>query len=135
MPAAAVTTDTPYYVLLDQKTRIGPRVGLQYSGDACAPIYGFSDLDAYGEFRANSERPLTPYPLTKSFLQHEISGPGKGLGLVVVDAAGPNDPVLHASTILAVLEAQQKRGTRLTPTRQLQFDAAANAYRVEDATE
>jgi hypothetical protein len=57
--------------------------------------------------------------------------PGDGLKLVVVDAAGPRDPCLHAATMEAVLEAQENRTAHVTAARHLIFDQEASAYREE----
>ena len=77
---------------------------------------------------------LTPYPLVKVYLRSQISAPSDGLKLVVVDAAGPHEPHLHAATMEAVLEAQENRTTHVTVACQLMFDQEADAYRVEEAS-
>ena len=82
----------------------------------------------------NSQLALTPYPLVKVYLRNQAGAPGDGLKLVVVDAAGPREPCLHAATMEAVLEAQENRTTHVTAAYRLMFDQEANAYRVEETS-
>jgi hypothetical protein len=130
----AVVAVTPYYVLLEGKCRIGPNALPLLSGIECSPIYGFSDKGPYDKFCANSQLALTPYPLVKGYLQCQTESPGEGLKLIVIDAAGPGDPLLYAATMEAVLEAQENRTTLVTVTHHLTFDQEADAYRVEEAS-
>ena len=51
---------------------------------------------------------------------------------MVIDAAGPSEPYLHAATIEAVLEAQESRAAHVTAAYRLTFDEEANAYRVDE---
>jgi hypothetical protein len=104
------------------------------SGVECSPIYGFSNKGAYDRFCSKSQLKLTPYPLIEVYLRGQTDTPGDGLKLVVVDAAGPGEPLLHAATVEAVLESQQNRTTHVTATHRLMFDQAANAYRLEEAS-
>lgn len=133
MSISAVVADTPYYVLMDGNRRIGPKVAPPHSGDECLPIYGFSDKDPYDTFCMNSQLALKPYPLVKLFLQNQVDVPGEGLKLVVVDAVGPREPCLHAATMEAVLEAQQKRTPEVSVAHRLLFDEEVGAYRLEVA--
>ena len=134
MPMSAVLCATPYYVLMDGSRRIGPKAVPLLSGIECSPIYGFSDKGPYDKFCTNSELALTPYPLVKVYLRSRAGTPGDGLQLVVLDAAGPRDPYLHAATMEAVLEAQENRTTHVTVAYRLIFDQEADAYRVEEAS-
>ena len=134
MPMIAEVAATPYYVLMDGNHRIGPKVVQLPSENECAPIYGFSDKGSFEKFCSNSQLALTPYPLIKVYLRSQADTPGDGLKLVVVDAAGPAEPYLHAATIEAVLEAQANRTTHVTAAYHLIFDQGANAYRVEEAS-
>ncbi len=130
----AVVAGTPYYVLMDGKQRIGPKIIPLVSGIECFPIYGFSDKGLYDKFCTSSHLALTPYPLVKGYLQRQTEMPGKGLQLVVVDAVGSGEHLLYAATMEAVLEAQENRTTHVTVTHQLTFDQEADAYRVEEAS-
>ena len=56
---------------------------------------------------ANSQQALRPYPLVKGYLRNQIDAPGDSLQLVVIDAASPCEPCLHAATIEAVLERKR----------------------------
>jgi hypothetical protein len=134
MPMSPVVADTPHYVLMDGNRRIGPKVVQLHAEIECSPIYGFSGKGPYDKFCMNSRLALTPYPLVKVYLRNEADAPGDGLKLVVVDAAGPREPYLHAATMEAVLEAQENRTTHVTAAYRLMFDQEANAYRVEEAS-
>lgn len=125
---------TPHYVLMDGDRRIGPNVLHSDSGCVCSSIYGFSDMRAYGKFWMDNEQGLKPYPLVRGFLQNQNGASGNVLKLVVIDAAGPCEPCIQAATAEAVLEALEKRTTRLTVAYQLIFDQEADAYRVEEAS-
>jgi hypothetical protein len=50
----------------------------------------------------------------------------------VVDAIGPSEPLLRATTMEALLEAQENRTAHVTVTHHLTFDLEADAYRVEE---
>ena len=133
MPITDLTAGTPHYVLMNENRRICPTVVRLESGRECSAVYGFSDKSPYDEFCANSKVPLTPYPLVKGYLRNQTDSRGEELRLVVVDAAGPREPVLHAATMEAVLEAQENRTSHVSATLQLAFDPSANAYRVNEA--
>ncbi len=134
MPMSAVVAGTPNYVLMEENRPIGPQVVQRPAESECSPIYGFSDKDIYDKFCTNSQRPLKPYPLVKGYLRNQIAAAGDGLKLVVIDASGPREPDLPATTMEAVLEAQEGRATELTVAYRLMFDPRANAYRVEEAS-
>ncbi len=134
MTLNAVVAGTPYYVLLDGNRRIGPPVVQLHSGIECSPFYGFSDKGSYDKFCANSQLALTPYPLVKVYLRSQADAPGDGLKLVVVDAAGPSEPDLHAATMAAVLEAHVNRTTHVTAAHHLKFDQQANAYQLQEVS-
>jgi len=129
----AVNADTPCYVLMEGKRRIGPRVVPPPAG-MCLPIYGFSDKVSFDAFRANSNLELTPFPLVKDYLQGQTEMRGTELKLVVVDASGPRAPLLDAATMEAVLDAQTQRKPHVTATHQLTFDRDTDAYRVDEAS-
>ena len=130
MPTTATFIDTPYYVLMNGKQRLGPEVAPLPSGAECAVVYGFSDKDCYVKFSANSQLALIPYPLTKFVLRNQPDAPGDGLNLVVVDAASPQEPYLQAGTMEAVLQGQEDRTPHVTAAYHLTFDSEAAAYRV-----
>ena len=134
MSMIAAVAGTPHYVLLDGNRRIGPKVVQSHAKIECSPIYGFSDKGPYDKFCSNSQQELTPYPLVKVYLREQAGAPGDGLKLVVLDAAGPREPYLHAATMEAVLEAQENRTTHVTVAYRLIFDQEADAYRVEEAS-
>ena len=131
MPMSTVAASTPNYVLIDGNLRIGPKVVPLDAGTECSAIYGFSDKGPYDKFCTNSQQALKPYPLVKGYLRNQMDAPGDSLKLVVIDAAGPSEPYLHAATIEAVLEAQESRAAHVTAAYRLTFDEEANAYRVD----
>ena len=128
----AAVADTPYYVLLDNNRRIGPSVAPLEAGRECMAIYAFSNKRTYDIFCTSSQLALTPYPLVQAYLRSQVDEPNVGLKLVVLDAAGPLDPSVHAASMEAVLEAQVQRTPQVTPDYHLVFDPEADAYRVED---
>jgi len=119
-----VAASTPNYVLIDGDLRIGPQVFPLDASIECSAIYGFSDKGPYDKFSTHSQRALKPYPLVKDYLRNQIDVPGDSLKLVVIDAAGPSEPYLHAATIEAVLEAQESRTALVTAAYRLTFDEA-----------
>ena len=130
---AATIAGTPYYVLMDGKRRIGPKVtqatvAQRNTAKECSPIYGFSDKEHYDKFCINSQLALAPYPLVKGYLRNRTGESGDGLKLVVLDAAGPAEPYLHAATMEAVLEAQENRALHVTAVHHFIFDQAASAH-------
>lgn len=130
MPTTATFVDTPYYVLMEGKRRLGPVVAPIPSGTECLAVYGFSDKACYDKFCANSQLTLVPYPLTKVYLQDQANFPGNNLNLVVVDAGGPREPCLRAGTMEAVLQSQEDRTLHVTAAYELTFDPEAGAYQV-----
>jgi hypothetical protein len=130
MPTIATYVDTPYYIWMDGKRRLGPEVAPLPSGPECLAIYGFSDKDRYDKFCANSQLALKPYPLTKFYLQNLADTPGSSLNLVVVDAPGPHEPCLQAGTMEAVLQGQKDRTPHVTAAYHLTLDQDVVAYQV-----
>jgi hypothetical protein len=130
----ALLVNTPRYVLLDGKQRLSPKLlGLQ-CGPECVAIYGFSDKQPYDLFCANSDVPLTPYPLVKGYLKNQITESGNTVHLVVVDAAGPQEAHLNAATMNSVLEAQEQEANHVTISFRLTLDQDSQSYRVEKAS-
>ena len=129
---------TPYYVLMDGKNRLGPTVSDGPVGNDCLAIYGFSSKDPYFRFEQNCEIKLTPYPLVKGYLSNQIAADDSTdhdniLKLVVLDATGPNDGLLHAATMRAVLDAQENRMPEVSVSHHLSFDAQTSTYQIVDA--
>lgn len=130
MQLIEVIACTPAYVLMDKNGRIGPKMALLDSGRICTAIYGFSEKGLYDKFSLQCDLALTPYPLVKGYLQNQIDSAGDGLKLVVVDAAGLNEPYLDAATMEAVLEAQENKTSHVTEKYRLAFDQKTKAYTV-----
>jgi hypothetical protein len=130
MPTIATFVDTPYFVLMDGKQRLGPEVAPLPSGTECLAVCGFSDKDCYDKFCANSQLALIPYPLTKFYLRNQADAPHDGLNLVVVDVAGPHEPCVHAGTMEAVLQSHQDRTPHVTAAYDLALDENGAAYQV-----
>jgi len=131
MPIAPITTATPYYVLLQSKTTIGPNLLPAKNGKSFSAIYGFSDKIPYDAYRDHSTAKLKPYPLVKGDLKNQVEAVSEEIRLIVLDANGPHDSGLTAATVQAVLIAVENRQTQLIPTHLLHWEAEANAYRVE----
>jgi len=123
--------NTPYFVLMNGKQRLGPVLLPTDLTSTSAAIYGFSDKPPYDLFLANCELALTPYPLVKGYLKNQIADARDGIQLVVVDAAGPNETQVNAATMSSVLEAQEKKSERVTISFHLMLDRDSQAYRVE----
>ncbi|MDA1165096.1 MAG: hypothetical protein O3B13_18520 [Planctomycetota bacterium] len=136
MPLSTVSFSTPFYVLMNDKRRIGPQMTPPQAGPECSPIYGFSSKGAYERYLANSQDTplLTPYPLVAGFLRTQIEDAGDCLKLVVLDAIGPREPLIHASTMAAVLESQQNQTTPLRALYELGFDIETDAYRLDNSS-
>ena len=134
MPTSAVLGATPYYVLMDGNRHVGPKIVPLDLGIECTSVYGFSNKDPYDRYCLNSDVTLTPYPLVKGYLRNQASAPDDGLKLVVIDAAGPREPYLHAATMEAVLEAHENRMSHVTAAYRLVFNQQTEAYRVEEVS-
>ena len=130
----AQLVNTPYYVLLDGKQRLGPKLLRPRAGPEGVAIYGFSDKPPYDLFCANSELALTPYPLVKGYLKNQITDSSDAIHLVVVDAAGPSETQLNAATMESVLEAQEQKSEGVTISFHLMLDRGSQAYRIEKAS-
>ena len=130
----ALLVNTPCYVLLDGKQRLGPKLLAPHGGPEGVAIYGFSDKQPYDLFCANCELALTPYPLVKGYLKNQITVSGDAVHLVVVDAAGPNEAQLNAATMNSVLEALEQKADHVTISFRLMLDQESQAYRIEEAS-
>ena len=130
----AQLVNTPYYVLLDGKQRLGPKLLRPRAGPEGVAIYGFSDKPPYDLFCANSDLALTPYPLVKGYLKDQILDSGDAVLLVVVDAAGPNEPEVNAATMNSVLEALEQKSAHVTISFRLMLDQKSHAYRMQKAS-
>lgn len=105
----ALLAHTPRFVLMNGKQRIGPQLERSDSDPPSVSIYAFSDKSFYDQFRTNSPVALTPYPLVKDYLQSQITDSNNAAGLIVVDAAGPNESHLNAATMQSVLAAMETK--------------------------
>ncbi|GAA5507682.1 hypothetical protein Rcae01_03139 [Novipirellula caenicola] len=126
---------TPYYVLIFDKSRIGPTLTAAESASSYQVIYGFSDKKPYDTFCANSPRPLTPYPLVKGYLQSQIEMAPDVIHLVVVDATGPHDAVLYAATMQSVFDSQKTQNPQVTASFRLTLNADNESYAVQPLDE
>lgn len=129
----ALAVSTPRYVLRHQNTGIGPSLSSTHSGPRYTAIYAFSDKQPYDVFCKNSQQALVPYPLVARYLSNQLAEAGDTIPLLVIDAAGPNEPYLHAATYTAVLEAIEKREALVSTSFSLEFDPSEQAYRVAKA--
>lgn len=128
---------TPYYVLMDQNTPFSVRVADSSLDIEYTAILGFSDKSSYDNFCGECSTLLMPYPLVKGYLRRELGTPNtddtgkQSIKLVVLDSPGPHEPTVHAATMQAVLEAQEKDATHLAPTHHLAFQPETSVYRLE----
>ncbi len=76
--------------------------------------------------------PLTPFPLVKVYLRTLLEASPENLQLVILDAAGPKELTLRASTMLAALEAQIAQSSSILVEYTLTFDIESNGYRVDE---
>ena len=127
----ALLVDTPCYVLLNGKQRLGPKLLPPHGGSDDVAIYGFSDKPLYDLFCANSELALTPYPLVKGYLKNQITDSRDAVHVVVVDAAGPNEAQLNATTMKSVLDSLEQQADHVTISLRLLLDQASQMYRIE----
>lgn len=133
MPTFSADGSTPNYVLMDDGRRIGPRL-TPVSSEKCNVIYGFSSKAAYECFRDNCDVALKPYPLVKGYLRKQIGEVNIEHLLVAIDVQGPLDPTLKATTIAAVLDAQEKQIAHVTSVYLLAFDEDEKAYRLAEVS-
>lgn len=129
----ALLADTPCDVLLDGNQRLGPKLMAQHGGPEYKAIYGFSSKKSYDLFCAKSDQPFIPYPLVKGYLQNQIADSGDTVQLVVVDAAGPQEPQVNAATMNSILEAVEQKANQVTLSFRLTLDRESQAYCVEKA--
>lgn len=127
-----VALPTPEYVLMLGHCPFGPKVELD---GECLSIFGFSDKLHYDKFNVKSSQALTPYPLVKGYLRNHTSASDNRLKLVIVNACGPDEPVLYATTMDSVLEAREAPSPHLVAAYRLAFDPSTRAYRIESLTD
>lgn len=131
LTSSVTVLSTPQYVLLDVNRRIGPKLTPSDSKTSITAIYGFTNKPLYDAFRLNTKQPLIPYPLVKRYLTKMIEEAGDSLSLIVLDANGPDQPVLQAAAIADVLEAHVKGVKTITSTHQLTLDTSSSSYCVK----
>ena len=129
----ALQFSTPCYVLLDGKQRVGPKLLAPHAAGNSKVIYGFSDKQPYDLFCTNTPAALTPYPLVKGYLKSQIIDSGGAMPLVVLDAEGPDAPLLYAATMESVLIAQQTGERQVRVAFQLKREPQSQSYRIENA--
>lgn len=134
MPMTTDAIATPYYMLNEGNCSIGPDCLQFRSGSDYSAVYGFSSKAAFDRFSIKSPQNLVPYPLVKVYLSKHADGTNAGTALLVLDAAGPDEPFLYAATMQDVLDAHLKRTSKVTATHRLTFDQKAGGYRVESDT-
>ena len=130
--------NTPYYVLKSGNQPIYPTINFDGPDAHCDCIYGFSDKPVYDLFIKNNARALTPYPLVKGYLSHQIeeadsvATQGDRLRFVILDATDQAQPVLLAATMATVLLAQQEKTKQISVEFELVFDPETTGYRFKD---
>jgi hypothetical protein len=135
MTDATLTANTPFFVLMENKSRVGPQVDLDAPtiANQIAPlvIYGFSDKSQYRTFCENSSLALTPYPLVKFYLRDETSRNPTQLKLVVLNASGPDVPRLDAALMNDVLDAHESDRKELVPSVRLLRNDTTGHYTID----
>lgn len=122
---------TPRYILKAGAHPTSPTVVGADSEDAAIAIYGFSGKPTYDVFWKAEAGALTPFPLVRLYLQHQIELRGSSLSLVVLDATSPQQQVLQAATFQAVLESFGQNSDAVPISHQLIRDGDSPGYRVE----
>jgi hypothetical protein len=130
MPNTLEEFKTPHFVLLDGKSRVGPKTDTRDDDRPALIIYGFSDKKPYEQFCQNSDCNLTPYPLVKFYLQNEVNQNADLLKLVVLDAIAPDQQELVAATMKDVLESHISGSKNVIASYRLEFDPMQLGYRV-----
>lgn len=124
--------ETPKFVLLQQSERIGPALNALDTGKDCLAIYGFSEKKHFDTFTKNSDLSVTPYPLVIGYLQNRLDADEAAILMVALNATGPNDPVVNATSMQLVIEALKKKSPQVAVTHRLSKDESSSAYNVED---
>ncbi|WP_417731954.1 hypothetical protein [Rosistilla oblonga] len=119
----------PRYVLRKGLHPLGPSVKQIPGQPAVSAIFAFSSKPQYDAFLRADTSSLTPYPLVKGFLQNQDDL--EELHLVVIDANSPNQSVIYAATVQAVLESLEQTRASILPTHHLIRDEKSDAYRVQ----
>jgi hypothetical protein len=121
-----VVCPTPRYVLLQDEQPVGPEMAHGSSGRSFLAIYGFSGKAAYDAFISNSEGDLRPYPLTKRYLQNQLTENTDKTCIVIIDADHPVAASLAATPFENVLAAYDNADTQLVS--ELPLAATAVGY-------
>ncbi len=133
MPKTTDLIDTPRYLLKSGNQAIFPTINFENPDTNCVCVYGFSDKPIYDKFIEHAGQLLTPYPLVKGYLTNQIAevssdGGRAHLAIVILDAAGPKDPILSAASMATVLLAEQEKTKQVQTEFRLAFDLKMNAY-------
>jgi hypothetical protein len=131
MPLNALARATPHYLLKDLDHFLGPVCVQSEPGEQLSVVYGFSDKAAYDTFIGRSPLALMPYPLVTLHLRKKAGTADASVTLLVLDAGGPEEPSLDATTMESVLTAHLNDANEVATTHHLTFDQAAAAYRVD----
>lgn len=134
MTVEELTMKTPRYVLLNNKQRMAPQLLAQPGGPKYEAIYGFSTKQSYELFIANSDLPLTPYPLVKRYLRERMAESASVIPLAVVDADGPLAAQLNTASMENVLASQETNANRVAISFQLTRDQDSGAYVVHEVS-
>jgi hypothetical protein len=126
----SLSSRLPVYVLLEGNEKTGPKMLATKSGIEYRAIYGFSDKPFYDRFSAQSDKALTPYPLVQGYLRGQIEEAGDVIMLVALDALSPDDEVLRAVTMSAVLDACASQQDHVSGSCRLIRNAQSRSYQV-----
>lgn len=122
------TLATPRFVLKHELQSIGPSLCGIESAQYSYVLYGFSDKPNYDLFRSEDSRLLKPYPLVKRFMMDELHIGECPSPLIALNAEGPNQETIYASSMRNVLEAFQQNQETVTITHVLKLDPNTKQY-------
>jgi hypothetical protein len=124
------STKLPRYLLRDGRIFSGLSISNDSATVSVSALYGFSDKPQYDLYLTQCTRTLTPYPLVKGYLKNQIEASPDSLQLVVLDAATPNQDVLDAATMQAIVDALNLNLPTVAISHHLTLDASTATYRV-----
>jgi hypothetical protein len=127
----SVFTKIPRYVLKHGLDAIGPINRDVDNDEAASVIYGFSDKPEYDLFRSQDSRLLKPYPLVARFLVDELRNGTVAKQLIVLNAVSPNQDIVIAAGMRAVLDAFNEKLDQVEATHELILDKPTEIYRLK----
>ena len=131
--------NTPKYILKSEGQPALLTIDPDDPKTSCTCVYGFSDKPTFDQFIKNAKHALTPYPLVQGYLANQIAEAesngksGTSLGLVILDATDPKQPVVFATTMATVLDAQRVKANQIRIEMELVFNSKTGGYLKPDS--